>query len=187
VEARYPESATYDDYRSLETDDRYELIEGEFLMVPSPESFHQDVSRNIEFLLLQHVNENDRGVVYHAPLDVKLTETDVVQPDILFIGENRREIIGDQCIEGPPDLVIEILSPSTAERDLRTKKDMYARENVQEYWIVSPEARTVEIFIPDETSDDTAYRRHDIIPEGNRLNSDLLDDFTPSTDNFFER
>ena len=138
---------TYKDYKSLPESEtkRYELIEGELIMVPSPNFEHQRISGNLEFLLRSFVHEKNLGTIVHAPLDVHLGE-DVVQPDILFVSKARSKIITEEEIRGAPDLVIEILSPVTSERDQTYKKTLYARHGVREYWVVDPEEKTVEVL-----------------------------------------
>lgn len=138
---------TYKDYKSLPESEtkRYELLEGELIMVPSPSTYHQRVSRRLEFLLEDFVKRNKLGEIFDAPLDVHLGE-DIVQPDILFISKGRSEIITEEEIHGAPDLVIEIFSPTTAERDRTYKKTLYARHRVREYWMVDPEEKTVEVM-----------------------------------------
>jgi len=138
---------TYKDYKSLPESEtkRYELLKGELVMVPSPNEYHQRISRKLEFLLQDFVEKNKLGEVYYAPLDVHLGE-DVVQPDILFVSKARSKIITEEEILGAPDLVIEILSPATAERDRTYKRTLYARNGVQEYWIVDPEEKTIEVM-----------------------------------------
>lgn len=138
---------TYRDYLALPDERRFELIEGELCMVPSPGFFHQTIALNLGFLLRQHVKAHNLGVVLLAPMDVVLSDHDVVQPDVLFISKARREIITETCIRGAPDLIVEIISPTHRERDLLVKKVLYARYKVQEYWIVDPENRTIEPLI----------------------------------------
>lgn len=140
---------TYEDYKSLPYSEthRYELIEGELIMVPSPDTEHQDIVGNLFRALSAHVTKHRLGKVYVAPLDVVLgDEEEVVQPDILYISPERRGIITREEIRGAPDLVVEVLSPSTAQRDRTLKKKVYARHGVQEYWIVDPQAQTVEVY-----------------------------------------
>jgi len=129
---------TYEDYLKTPEDKRYELIEGELLMTPSPITSHQRISRKIEFLIEKFVTENDLGEVFYAPYDVHLDDENVVQPDIMFISKGRSKIIGEKNLLGAPDLVVEILSESTAYRDLIQKKKLYAKFGVKEYWIVVP-------------------------------------------------
>ena len=142
---------TYEDYKSLPESEtkRYELLGGDLVLVPSPTEYHQRISGNLEFVLRQFVREKGLGRVYHAPLDVVLgegEEREVVQPDIFFISKERFQIIAEEEIRGAPDLVIEITSPATEDRDRHYKKTLYARHGVREYWIVDPEARKVEVF-----------------------------------------
>ena len=138
---------TYEDYLKTPDDKRYELIGGELLMTPSPVPRHQRISRKIEFMLEKFVTENDLGEVFYAPCDVHLDNENVVQPDILFISKDRLSIIGEKNIECAPDLVIEILSKSTAYRDLVQKKKLYSRFGVKEFWIVIPDEESIEVYI----------------------------------------
>ena len=133
---------TVEHYRNLpETGPRYQLIDGDLYMAPAPNRFHQDISRNLEFILLQYLAENPIGVLYDAPFDVYLTETDVFQPDIIVILNANRKILTEAGAEGPPDFVVEILSPKTRRLDLENKKRTYARLGVKELWIIDPEPR----------------------------------------------
>ena len=138
---------TYEDYLKTPDDVRYELIQGDLLMTPSPVTKHQRILRKIGFMLEQHVTQNDLGEIFLAPYDVYFDDENVVQPDILFISRERLNLIGEKNMQGPPDLVIEILSESTAYRDLIQKKKLYARYCVKEYWIVIPEEESVGIYI----------------------------------------
>lgn len=138
---------TYADYLKSPDDERYELIEGDMLMTPSPVQKHQKISRELTFELLKFVKGDDLGEVYYAPFDVHLDNENVVQPDILFISKERQSIIGEKNIHGAPDLVIEIISESTAYRDFVQKKKLYAKHGVKEYWIVIPDEGSIEIFV----------------------------------------
>jgi Uma2 family endonuclease len=126
--------------------DRVELIDGVAYVTPAPRPSHQVILDNLYSRLGQHVRAAGLGRVLTAPVDVRLSEHDVVQPDLLFIVRGRLAIIGDAAIEGAPDLVVEVLSPGTRERDRGMKRDLYARAGVREYWLVDPPARTVEIL-----------------------------------------
>jgi Uma2 family endonuclease len=142
---------TYEDYKSLPESEtkRYELLGGELVMVPSPSTYHQRISRRLEFILQSFVQERGLGEVFYAPLDVVLgegEEREVVQPDIFFISRERFGIIAEEEIRGAPDLVVEITSPATAQRDRTYKKTLYARHGVKEYWIVDPEAKTIDVY-----------------------------------------
>ena len=138
---------TYEDYLKTPDNERYELIEGELLMTPSPITKHQRISRELEFEIMKFVKANALGEVFYAPYDVYLDEENVVQPDILFISKERLNIIGEKNIQGAPDLVIEIISESTAYRDLVQKKKLYGKFGVKEYWIVIPGEELVEVHI----------------------------------------
>ena len=160
----------YDDYRQLPEDKRYEILDGELYMVPAPNIRHQRVFRELFQALLNHVQEQALGEVLSAPCDVLLSNEDVLQPDILFVGKERLGIIGDANIPGAPDLVIEILSPATRQRDLTIKRKIYARYGVQEYWIVDPEASTVEVL----ALHDSGYVSAGVCRESDHLASPLL-------------
>jgi len=138
---------TYEDYIKTPETERYELIEGELLMTPSPVPKHQRISGKLEFNLRRFVTENNLGEVFDAPCDVYLDNENVVQPDILFISKDRLHIIGEKNIQGAPDLVIEIISENSAYRDMVQKKSLYARSGVKEYWIVIPEEELIEIYL----------------------------------------
>jgi len=137
---------TYEDYLKTPDDVRYELIEGDLLMTPSPVTKHQRILRELGFELLSFVRVKDLGEIFLAPFDVHLDNENVVEPDILFISKQRLHIIGEKNVQGPPDLVVEILSESTANRDLVQKKRLYAKFGVKEYWIVIPGEEIVEIY-----------------------------------------
>src|SRR4030067_3285947 len=141
---------TYKDYERLPEGAPYQLIGGELVMTPSPVPYHQILIGRIFLKLSKYVEENSLGIVDLAPLDVYFSETDTYQPDIMFISKERLNIIGEKKIEGPPDLIIEILSPQTAYYDLRTKKDTYEKSGVKEYWIVDPLQKTIEAFFNKE-------------------------------------
>ena len=157
---------TYKDYKSLPESEtkRYELMEGELIMVPSPNEYHQRVSGRLEFILRAFVEGKNLGRVYYAPLDVHLGE-DVVQPDILFISRERFSIITEEEIQGAPDLVIEILSPATAERDQTYKKTLYARHGGREYWIVDPEEKTIKVMTLGKAGFESSgtYKKSDVL------------------------
>ena len=135
---------TYADYLLTPDDVRYELIDGELIVAPTPIPLHQRISMNFSNLLGPFVKGNGLGQLFAAPLDVVLSNTNVLQPDILFISNERSHIIGETNIQGAPDLIIEIASPSTEEHDRGVKQDLYALFGVLEYWRVYPLSQTVE-------------------------------------------
>ncbi len=138
---------TYEDYAKLPEGAPYQLIGGELVMTPSPIPYHQRISKRIEFLIYEFAEKKKGlGEVLDAPVDVYFEEKETFQPDILFILKDRLNIVGEKKIEAAPDLIVEILSPSTAYYDLRHKKDVYARHGVKEYWIVDPIEKSIEIY-----------------------------------------
>jgi Uma2 family endonuclease len=138
---------TYEDYKQLPDDQRYEVLEGELVMTPAPKSLHQLILANLHLILGTFVREHGLGKLLFAPTDVVLSERNVVQPDLLFVASNRISIIDLQgAVHGAPDLVVEVLSPSTARRDLEIKMQIYSTYGVREYWIVDPEAGAIEVL-----------------------------------------
>jgi Uma2 family endonuclease len=156
IPMRIPEGKiilTYEDYAALPNDgNRYEILEGELAVTPAPSPKHQTASVNLTVLLTQHIRDKDLGKLFHAPIDLILESTSVLQPDLLFVSKARQNIITDRAVEGAPDLVIEILSPTTSRTDRVTKAQIYARHKVPAYWIVDPEQETLEIYLLDGDS-----------------------------------
>jgi len=136
---------TVDDYMKLPEGTLAELIEGEIFMTPSPKTDHQRVGRELGHALWEFVRSHGLGEVFDAPLDIHLPSGDVVQPDLIFVGVGRVDILQD-WIRGAPDLLVEIISADRPERDRIVKRDLYARNGVPEYWIVDPEARSIEVL-----------------------------------------
>ena len=145
-EVKFP-AITVSDYEALpETGPRYQLVEGELIMTPAPDRYHQEISGNIEFLLRKYLEDHPIGKLYDAPFDVYLTETNVFQPAILFVSNKRSAILSKRGAEDAPDLVVEILSPKTAGIDTGAKKKMYAQSGAAFLWIVDPESKQVQIY-----------------------------------------
>ncbi len=138
---------TYADYLNAPGDERYELIDGGLVVVGSPSIAHQAASMSLSLEVGGFVRERALGRVFHAPTDVILTDTDVVQPDLVFVANGREHVVTSANIQGAPDLVVEILSPSTASMDRTTKRDLYAEHGVKEYWIADPVAQTVAVML----------------------------------------
>lgn len=134
----------YRDYRQLPDDKRYEIIDGELYMVRANGSLHQVVLRNLESMVWPFVREHQLGQVLFGPLDVILSEEDVVQPDLIFVSRERQEIIAEQGCAGAPDLVVEVTSLATSTLDRQQKRELYARYGVQEYWLVDPVNRSID-------------------------------------------
>ena len=140
---------TYEDYRTAPPDKRYELLDGKLLLTPAPNLKHQRLQLRLGMRLAQFIEERRLGELFFAPCDVVLSDTDVVQPDLLFVSNERNHLLlGGDNVRGGPDLVVEILSPATAERDRGCKRTLYAKHGVKEYWLVDPAAETVTILRP---------------------------------------
>ena len=172
---------TYADYCRTPDDERYELLDGELIVAPAPNSAHQRVDAKLGWRLAQFVEQWGLGQVFFAPYDVVLSETDVVQPDLLFISNERSYIITPANARGAPDLAVEILSPSTAERDRTFKRALYARYGVSEYWLVDPDTRTVTVLL----LDDGAFVEIARYGAGQTLTSPTLVGFTANLDDIF--
>jgi Uma2 family endonuclease len=138
---------TYADYCTLPSDGkRYEVLEGELVMYPAPSLNHQRVSRKLESILLDHIENNNLGEIFYAPVDVILSETNVAQPDLVFVSREKSSILAEKGISGSPDLMVEILSPGTSRLDRIAKFQMYCTHGVPWYWIVDPDSRSLEEY-----------------------------------------
>ena len=139
-----PAQFTYADYARMPEDVRCEIIDGELIMAAAPNILHQRIILNFVQAMASFITDNRLGELFIAPTDVYLSDTNVVQPDLLFVAAARSGIITEAHIRGAPDLVIEIGSPTTAERDRTVKAELYARFGVAEYWLCNPTAETVD-------------------------------------------
>ena len=137
---------TYEEYYRLNDDQRYEIIDGNLLMAPSPDLWHQSWVGDLYTLIRNHVQNHKLGKVLVAPFDVVLDPENTVQPDLIFVATANLDIIKQRAIFGTPDLLIELISPSSVRRDRYDKKDLYARFGVKEYWIGDPANKSLEIL-----------------------------------------
>ena len=138
---------TRHDYQEMpEGPPYFQVIEGELVMAPSPNLFHQDISGNIFILLRGYLAKNPIGSAHIAPLDVYLSEVNVYQPDVIYVSNARRSLLAEHGIEGAPDLVVEILSPATALYDKGPKRKIYARTGVNELWLIDPELKSIQTY-----------------------------------------
>ena len=115
-------------------------------MVPAPFTIHQRILDNLGFFINKYVRDKKLGKILYAPTDVVFADDVVVQPDILYVSNNRRDIIKEAAIIGSPDLVIEIVSPSSASYDTIEKREVYEKYGVKEYWLVFPQEKAVEVL-----------------------------------------
>ena len=137
----------YKDYEALPNDGRrYEIHEGELSMTPAPSPQHQRILRELFRILDTHVRTLGLGEVFFAPIDVILSDVSIVQPDIVYLTTERSRLVTSRGIEGAPALVVEILSPSTAQIDRHAKLQLYAGHGVPHYWIVDGETRSIEAY-----------------------------------------
>jgi Uma2 family endonuclease len=136
---------TYEDYVGFPEGERWEVIDGEAFVVPSPNRRHQLIAGEIYRQTANHLKVHGGGEVYIAPFDVVLDPSDILQPDVVFIAAQDLGVLTDANVWGTPTWVVEVLSPSHPERDKRLKLQRYERFGVPEYWIVDPSEDTVEI------------------------------------------
>jgi len=140
------EPLTVEDYRSLpDGGPRYQLIEGDLIIAPAPNRYHQEISGNIYLLLAKYLEKHPAGKLYAAPFDVYFDQINVHQPDLLFVSKKNLGILTDAGAEGAPDFVVEILSPKTAGLDRKPKRRVAARSGVKELWIVDPETKLIHV------------------------------------------
>ena len=138
--------ATYADYLKTPEGGKFQLIAGEILEMTSPSLYHQRIITKLSTIINNFLLNHSIAEVFVAPLDVYFSDTEVYQPDILILLNESFSKMKENKIEGAPDLVVEVLSPSTAYYDLKHKKSIYEKQGVREYWIVDPIDKTLEIF-----------------------------------------
>jgi Uma2 family endonuclease len=138
---------TYEDYMGLDDEVRFEIIGGRALMSPSPELFHQRWARQILLAIERHVEAGKLGEVFFAPIDVVLDRENVVQPDLVFVSKANFGLLERRGIMGAPDLVVEVISPSTLRRDRHEKRELYGRFGVKEFWLADVTNRSIEVLM----------------------------------------
>jgi len=139
---------TYRDYAALPADGRrYELHDGGLSVTPAPNTAHQRAVTRLLRILADHVERHGLGEVLISPIDCILSDTTVVQPDLVFVDQGKADLVSDRGIEGAPTLVIEVLSPSTSRIDRSIKLQLYARHRIQFYWIVDLDGRRLEAHV----------------------------------------
>lgn len=138
---------TYDDFLLFPDDGkRHELIDGEHYVTPSPNLRHQTISGRLHRLIGRYLDDHPVGEIWAAPLDVVLSHFDVVEPDLLYVSNERVAILTEQNIKGSPDLVVEIFSPGTKKRDEGIKRRAYEQFGVREYWTVDAETKRAQVY-----------------------------------------
>jgi Uma2 family endonuclease len=138
---------TYAEYARLPDDgNRYEIIAGELHVTPSPRPQHQHVLVPMIEAMGPFVREHELGTIYPGPVDVLFATTDYLVPDLVFVRAERSDIVTDRGIESAPDLIVEVISPSSVLRDRGLKRERYARFGVPLYWIVDLKLRHIEVY-----------------------------------------
>lgn len=179
---------TYQEFKKLDFPENdhawYELINGELVRKQSPTIQHQDISGNIYFWLRSYVKKKALGKVLSAPLDTVLDDGNSYHPDVLFVRKERYHILDDKekVVMGAPDLVVEVLSKSTAFYDRGEKKDIYEKYGVREYWLVDPQNKTVEIY----SFENQRFRLNQLVDETGKVKSLVLEGFGLEAAKIFE-
>jgi Uma2 family endonuclease len=139
---------TYDDFVHFPDDGkRHELIDGEHYVTPSPNLGHQRILGKLHLAIGKYLERQPIGEVFFAPLDVVMSNFDVVEPDLLYVSRERAtQVLVPEHVRGVPDLVVEIASKSTRKRDETIKRSLYERTGVSEYWIVDPKLEVVRVY-----------------------------------------
>ena len=159
---RTPPKTIMEVYKMLPEGTLAEIINGSIHMSPAPTPQHQLVTREIAFSILNYLKQNNiGGQILFAPCDVFLDELlNAVQPDIIFISPEKESIIQEDAIHGVPDLIVEVLSPGNSNHDLITKRGLYEKFGVKEYWIVTPETKETIGFIMKDGTYQESGRSH---------------------------
>ncbi|SRR5690606_4505939 len=176
-------NSTYEDFAALPEGTLAQLVDGDLIVSPAPNLRHQSSVARLSARLLVYVEEHGLGAVFESPVDVRLAPHQVVQPDIVFVASERLGLLGTQEIEGAPDLVVEVLSPSTGTYDLTRKRRLYEEHGVREYWIVDPDEETVEVLALTESGYESVRR----LRQAGTAASVLLAGFAVEAERLFAR
>lgn len=178
---------SYADYAALEDDGRYQVIEGELVMTPSPSRPHQQAIVYLVRALDDHARATRAGSVFVSPFDVVLRAERpavVVQPDLLFVSKGRASVVTKANVQGAPDLAVEVLSPASGRLDTVRKRRLYEQYGVQEYWIVDVEADQVQVYV---RSADGSYGKPALYLAGDHLTSTVLPGLAVDVTELFAR
>src|SRR5438477_2439237 len=160
----------YEEYYRLNDDQRYEIIDGDLLMAPAPDTWHQSWLGSLFRVLDAHICKQNLGKLFVSPVDVVLSPENTVQPDLVFISTDNLRIVQRRAIFGAPDLLVELISPSSVRRDRYDKKRLYATFGAKEYWIGDPANKALEILSLKEGR----YQLHCVAEERGKLMSPVL-------------
>ena len=175
---------TYEDFVNFPNDGkRHEILDGERVVTPSPNTKHQVVSMNLTRAFVLYLERHHVGYVFAAPFDVVFSDLDVVEPDLLYVSRERAGILTETHVRGAPDLVVEILSPETRKTDEVTKRKLYDRFDVREYWVLDPELDTIKVY---RREPGVFARAAELSAEaGDVLTTPLLPDFSVAAADLF--
>lgn len=175
---------TYDDFLLFPDDgQRHELIDGEHYVTPSPNLWHQELSKRLTVELELHLRKHGGGRLFYAPLDCVFTLFDIVEPDLLLVTTDQLHILTEQHVKGVPALVVEILSRGTKKVDEKIKRDLYDRAGVREYWLIDPGAKRIAIHARSQAR---LRLRHDLLAErSDILTTPLLAGFALALSDYF--
>ncbi len=169
--------SSIEDYENTPEGGKYQFIDFEIIEMPSPTPQHQEVTLNLCVMLRKYVLENNLGKVYISPMDVQFDIGNVLQPDILFLSNAKLNIAQSKRINGSPDLVVEVLSESSAYFDFKKKKAIYEHHSVKEYWIVDAQTKSIEVL---ENSITNGFVLIGVFNEGKVFQSNLFIEFKPN-------
>lgn len=168
---------TYEDLQYTPADGkRYELVEGELFVSAAPILLHQRIVGNLFAVLWQYIREHRLGQLFIAPCDIVFAPSTVLEPDVFFVSSPRLHIVGEKHLTGPPDLVVEVLSESSARLDRHIKFKQYALYGVPEYWLIDPYGRTLQMFRL--RGDEKEYEPAELLGFSDTLTSRLFPDFS---------
>jgi Uma2 family endonuclease len=169
------------DYFALpETKRIVELWDGELIIMPAPDTTHQDIVTILAALLYAFITPTKMGKVFVSPIAVRLGEGRIREPDVVFVKQENRARIVRRYIDGPPDWVAEVISPGSRATDTKDKLAQYAEAGIPEYWLIDPEAGTVSVYVLGEGA--TAYTLRTSYSAGETIRSAALDGFEVAVD-----
>lgn len=149
---------------------RFQLVDGEFHRAPAPNTYHQIISRNLEWMLMSYLQDHPVGEMLHAPFDVYLSDVDVFQPDICFFSKEQHNYLDERGATSAPWLAVEILSPGSRRLDTGPKREVYARCGTRELWLIDPVKRELAVYL----LRDDAERPARLVTENETFTSTLL-------------
>jgi Uma2 family endonuclease len=174
---------TVDDYLLLgEMNTPCQLINGELIMSPSPRPYHQLVLGNL-YDVIKAYGRKKGDTVFFAPIDLYIDNKNVFQPDLIYVRKENKKIITNRGVEGVPDLVVEVVSPSNIFTDRNAKKKTYSKMGVGEFWLIDPANRTLEIYLPKQSDPETP---HFFLMEKGKVTSTILSGLKFNLKDIFE-